>query len=1306
MSSSSSSSHATATYTSVSSDNDLPSQPLPASPIAFSPGHIADSKPIEDDPEEVPEMDPVDYVADEEEEESFEDEDEDEEHLAPSDSALYVPDSVPSAEETEPFETDEAWIYVRPHTPPSPSTEVHITEYAVAPTPPLPPPSPLSPLSYPLPLMPSLPLTLPSPDRRGAIFKADMSPRKRICFTALSHRFMIGESSTAATPRQTTCFSQWHDSEEFYTRHQDAQDDPALLRARVSTLERERERLTRHIQHEHDRFRELECTRDVEHQDGPADAGSSEESIYNAFAKFNTIITSLKALDEDFSSKNCVGKFLRALHPKWSAKVTAIEESKNLTTLSLDELIRNLKVYENEDEEYAMAIRDFKNSSKDEDDFDEDEKEKTNDEKCLMAKASNEVLFETEYFSDDQSSLEKNDLDSEYSRLSEQQFNLTYFFVKRTESTRATPKAHLPYEGDANTTNPLKNPPTHQAPHTLSTIKLPIMKKGNGPVQVSTDTHGQIRVLPPKTAKDILAREREKTRTTLLMAIPEDHLAKFHKMTDAKEMWEAIKSRFGGKDKSKKMQKYILKQQFKSFSVSNSEGLHKVYDRFQSLPSQLETHGAGVSTEDANQKFLRSLPSSWSQVSLIMKTKPGVDTLNFDDLYNNLRVFEYGIKGSIGSSSSTQNVAFVSSDNTSSTNEVNTSYGDHEDLEQVDEFNLKEMDLKWHSAMISTRLKKFYKKIGRKLHFDAKEPIGFDKSKVECFNCHNTIHFARECRSKGNQDSRRRDAGNTGYNTKDNGKRPAKQDEHKAMVTIDGEGVDWTGHAKDKTADYALMAFNSSNSGSDTEVSTCSKLCEESYAKLKKLYDEQREQLGVASIEMQAYTLALKKVEARLVCHQKNQLAYEEKIRFMKIHLDDKTNVLIYHKKLLAEAEKEKEELRTKLENFQSSSKGLSKLLNSQMSAKDKFRLGYGSQIHDGVLSYENEVFASVFDSRSSDLEDCLVNDRFEKLKKCMHASDAKTNDLDSCDSSSSEETLETVPKPVKSKPKVVNEPKVWSDAPIIEEYESDSDDEYVSKASTGLKSKRMGLGYGYTKKACFVSGSFSHFIRDCDFHEKRMAKHIELHKQKGKSTGPRENRPVWNNVKIINHQNKFVPTSILTKTGRFQVNVAKQNFSSQAALTSTASKVNTARPKVNEIRPRHNVYKTQSPIRRSFNKTTAPKAYFAQHKVNTGRDKTDNPHQTLKGKGIVDIGCSRHMTGNKAYLVDYQDFNGGPISFGDTECLVLSHDFTLPDENQVLLRVPRQHNMYNFNLENIVPSRGLACLIAKATVDESTKWH
>ncbi|GKD98067.1 hypothetical protein Tco_1381964, partial [Tanacetum coccineum] len=215
-------------------------------------------------------------------------------------------------------------------------------------------------------------------------------------------------------------------------------------------------------------------------------------------------------------------------------------------------------------------------------------------------------------------------------------------------------------------------PPTQTPVHYLSHTDYPIrevIQKGNGPVSVYIDTNGVIKVLPSKTTEETLVRERErKARTTLLMSLPEDHLAKFHKMTDAKKMWDAIKSKFCGNDESKKMQNYILKQQFEGFSISNSKGLHKGYDRFQILLSQLEIHGACVSTEDANQKFFKSLPSSWSQVSLVMRTKHEVDSLSFDDLYNNLRVFESDVKGSTASSSNTQNVSFVFFKSTNSTN--------------------------------------------------------------------------------------------------------------------------------------------------------------------------------------------------------------------------------------------------------------------------------------------------------------------------------------------------------------------------------------------------------------------------------------------------------------------------------------------------------------------------------------------------------------------------------------------------------------------------------------------------------------
>ncbi|GKC25162.1 hypothetical protein Tco_1027312 [Tanacetum coccineum] len=481
------------------------------------------------------------------------------------------------------------------------------------------------------------------------------------------------------------------------------------------------------------------------------------------------------------------------------------------------------------------------------------------------------------------------------------------------------------------------------------------------------------------------------------------------------------------------------------------------------------------------------------------------------------------------------------------------------------------------------------------------------------------------------------------------------------------------------------MAYR--NSGSNTEVNSCSKECKESYAKLKKIHNEQKEQLGDASIEIQAYTQALKKVEAQLVAHQQNQLWYEEKIRFMKIDLDDKTDVLTYHKKLLAEAEKEKEELKAKVEKWHNSSKGLNILLNSQMSARDKAGLGYGNQMHKGVLSYENEVFGSVFDSRSSDIEDSPVNDRYaegmhvvpppmtgiyipsgpdveidesqytygQKQSKSSE-SDAETSNFASCESNSSVETNESVPKPVANEPKAVSDPKVWSDAPIIEEYESDSDDEHVSlptkeqetpsfafvntvkhvktprqtvkeqntcsqspkpdkKDCSGLMSKKLGLGYGFTKKACFVCGSFSHLIRDCDFHEKRMAKQAELNKRMCKGTGQRENRPVWNNVQRVNHQNQFVPTAVLTRTGRIQVNTARasstnnvntarHNFNSQAVPTNAARKVHTVKPIVNNVRPKTIFHKTYSPIRRPFNRTTVLRTKFSNQKVNTAEVK------------------------------------------------------------------------------------------------------
>ncbi|GKA54980.1 hypothetical protein Tco_0753929 [Tanacetum coccineum] len=147
------------------------------------------------------------------------------------------------------------------------------------------------------------------------------------------------------------------------------------------------------------------------------------------------------------------------------------------------------------------------------------------------------------------------------------------------------------------------------------------------------DPKGNIMILPPVSVEEHIAVQREtKARTILLQSLPEDHMADFHHLDDARDIWLAVKARFGGNDESKKMRKSMLKQEFSEFRVSESEGLHKGYDRFQKILSQLNQMQAKPDNEDCNMKFLRALPPSWSQVAITLKTKGGLDYLSFDDL--------------------------------------------------------------------------------------------------------------------------------------------------------------------------------------------------------------------------------------------------------------------------------------------------------------------------------------------------------------------------------------------------------------------------------------------------------------------------------------------------------------------------------------------------------------------------------------------------------------------------------------------------------------------------------------------------
>nr|GEU50069.1 hypothetical protein [Tanacetum cinerariifolium] len=210
------------------------------------------------------------------------------------------------------------------------------------------------------------------------------------------------------------------------------------------------------------------------------------------------------------------------------------------------------------------------------------------------------------------------------------------------------------------------------------------------------------------TTEDMQKRRNDvKARTTLLLALSDEHQLRFSKYETAQELWGAILKTFGGNEATKKTKKNQLKQQHSNFKAEGSETLEKTFNRLQAIVSHLEFMGVDIKQDDLNQKFLTSLAPEWLMYTFVWRNRDDLDTLSLDDVYNHLKVYEPEVQKKLESNS--QNLAFISSANTSSRKgKINTAsilttstQIKYEDINQIDEDAIEEMDIKWNMALLS-----------------------------------------------------------------------------------------------------------------------------------------------------------------------------------------------------------------------------------------------------------------------------------------------------------------------------------------------------------------------------------------------------------------------------------------------------------------------------------------------------------------------------------------------------------------------------------------------------------------------------
>nr|GEY89723.1 hypothetical protein [Tanacetum cinerariifolium] len=334
-----------------------------------------------------------------------------------------------------------------------------------------------------------------------------------------------------------------------------------------------------------------------------------------------------------------------------------------------------------------------------------------------------------------------------------------------------------------------------------------------------------------------------------------------------------------------------------------------------------------------NSNFLRSLPPEWNTHVVVWMNNADIETMSIDDLCNNFKIVEQYVKKYVGASTGTQNIAFMTTPSTSSTNDVNIANSAYEastvspnvntTSPQVSTANFSDnvvyafmVENSNGSNLLQQDLEQVYKddleRTGKKTFINANDAAGYDKSNVECFNCHKMGHFTRKCRAQRNQDGR--------FRNQDNTKKQGNNEDtsSKAMLAINGVGFDWSDMAEEQVqTNNALMAF------SDSE-------CDDLIVKLNQI-----------EFTASTYKRGLATVEEQLVTYKKNEVLFSEEVAVLKREVACKDYEINVIKSEFEKVKQQKEGIEFKIKKFDNASKSLDKLIGSQITDNSKKGLGY-----------------------------------------------------------------------------------------------------------------------------------------------------------------------------------------------------------------------------------------------------------------------------------------------------------------------------------------------------------------------------